>query len=271
MQKFFVKRLILPSEHGAWVWLLVPYGVGITTASYWGEILPSAVPALLLTLVAGLAVFLLRQPTTVWLRIQRGRGNPEFKKVAMGWIIGLSIVALGCLAGLLAMGRTDLWLGVGVSAILFLLYLYANYRGRAALRALWMELVGAAGLSLMAPMAIMSMIGKMPASVWGLWLLIAAQNSLSLLYVRLRLADTHGKTTQRGLLLLVHGLVSVVVGTAGILQLIPLLTFWLFFLLTSRAVWVIQHPRPVSNIRHLGFLELGVALFCGLWFIISYQ
>lgn len=62
---FFRKSLVLPAEHGAWAWLMVPFVVGSSVA---GQLHP----AIFLTLVGGLAAFLMRQPATIWLRIRQG-------------------------------------------------------------------------------------------------------------------------------------------------------------------------------------------------------
>ncbi|MCA9973537.1 MAG: YwiC-like family protein, partial [Anaerolineales bacterium] len=62
------KQLVLPAEHGAWAWLLVPFAVGAAEAGRLGA-------AVWLLLPTCLALFLLRQPATVWLRARQGRAR----------------------------------------------------------------------------------------------------------------------------------------------------------------------------------------------------
>ena len=173
-RRLFRKSLVIPTEHGSWSWLLVPFFVGAAVASW---IVPEGHPYLLplmLTLVGGLCAFLVRQPAAAWLRIRRGRGNRAAQPLAAGWTLGLALVASICLIGLLALGRVALlWLVIPFASVL-LLYLVAARSGRAAMRALWTELIGAAGLALMAPAAVIAATGRVNLLVWALWGLIAA-------------------------------------------------------------------------------------------------
>lgn len=70
----FVKRLIIPSEHGAWVWLFVPYVVGLLVAPRLAGPTTHAGLAAMLVGLGGLSAFLLRQPATAWMRMRQGRG-----------------------------------------------------------------------------------------------------------------------------------------------------------------------------------------------------
>ncbi len=272
----FVKRLILPGEHGAWVWLLVPFLVGGVVASGLGEVTANGWLALLLVGLGGLSAFLLRQPAAAWQRMRQGRGSRDLAPLAAGWSVGFAAAALLCFGGLLALGRTALLALVGVSAGIFLLYLYAARLGRAGMRALWMEAAGAAGLSLMAPAAVVAVTGQMPAAAWGLWGILAAQNVLAVLYVRLRLADTKNRPAgsrpaARRMVIAAHAVGALLVGVAGILNWTPLLTVVPFLAFFLRAWWAAVQPRPVPNVRRFGFLELGIAVLAGCWFILSYQ
>ena len=103
---FFRKSLVVPTEHGAWSWLLVPWLVGAVV----GVAAPAAAPlaglALLLTLVGGLSAYMIRQPATAWLRIRQGRGRKADQSLALGWAVGFSLAALLCLLGLFLLGRS---------------------------------------------------------------------------------------------------------------------------------------------------------------------
>ena len=269
-RKFFRKSLVIPTEHGSWSWLLVPFLVGTAVAARTGMAGRSPWLPLALTLIGGLSAFLIRQPAAAWLRIRRRRAGAADEPLAAGWTLGLALVAGGCLAGLLALGRAALlWLVIPFVGVL-LFYLAASRSGRAGLRALWTELIGAAGLALMAPAAVIAAAGNLVPLAWAVWGLMGAQNMLGVLYVRLRLADTHGRPANRPLVLGGHiaGLAAVIV--TGLLDWAPLpaalpfVGFWL------RAVWAVWQPRPVVDVRRFGFAEVGVEALSGACIVASF-
>lgn len=259
----FRKSLVVPAEHGAWSWLLVPWLVGAVV----GFAAPSnaawAVLALILTLVGGLSAYMIRQPATAWLRIRQGRGRKADQPLALGWAVGFSLVALGCLLGLIALGRTAL-LGLSIPFLAILLaYLLAARSGRAAMRALEMELAGAVGLALMAPAAYIAITGQIAPVALALWALMALQNAMGVLYVRLRLADSKQRVANRSLTLWGHVVAFAAVLAAGVLGWTPLLAAAPFAGFLVRALWAVRQPRPVPNIKRFGFTEVAVELLGG--------
>lgn len=270
-RRFFRKSLVIPTEHGSWSWLLVPFFVGAAVA---GPIAGSGDRlgwlALALTLIGGLCAFLMRQPATAWLRIRQGRARRADEPLAAGWTLGLAAAAGLCLAGSLAIGRTALlWLVIPFAVVL-LLYLVAARSGRAGMRALWMELIGAVGLALMAPAAVIAATGRLNGLVWALWGLMGIQNALGVLYVRLRLADTHQRPSSRSSVFWSHasGLAAVVI--AGLLGWTPLLAACPFAGVLLRAMWAVRQTRPVLDVRRFGFTEVGVEVLSGAWIASSY-
>lgn len=257
------KQLILPAEHGSWSWLLIPFGVGALVTG-------TAPLAVWLTLLGGLAVFLMRQPATVWFRVWRGRARRKDGAPALAWLILLGIVALAALSGLLSLGRVVLfWLFLPLSVVLFM-YLVGSRRGRAGLRTLWMELAGAVALAGMAPATLIAATGEVSLRVWMLWLLMGLQNALGAIYVRLRIADTHERPFNRSSVIWWHVMGLVIILAAILGQLMPLgniLPFVGFFL---RAVWAVQKAQPVPNVKRFGFTEIGVEIAGGLWIVLMY-
>lgn len=260
----FRKSLVVPTEHGAWSWLLVPWLVGAVVGFAAPSNAPWAGLALLLTLVGGLSAYMIRQPATAWLRIRQGRGRKADQPLALGWAAGFSLVALGCLLGLLALGRTAL-LGLTIPFLAILLaYLLAARSGRAAMRALEMELAGAVGLALMAPAAYLAITGQIAAVALALWALMALQNAMGVLYVRLRLADSKQRTANRSLTLWGHVAAFAAVLAAGVLPKgTPLLAAAPFAAFLVRALWAVRQPRPVPDIKRFGFTEVAVELLGG--------
>ena len=128
---FFRKSLVVPTEHGAWSWLLVPWLTGAVVGLATPVSAPLPFLALLLTLVGGLSAYMIRQPATAWVRIRRGRGRKADQPLALGWTLGFSLVALLCLLGLFLLGRVAL-LGLAIPfAVILVAYLLAARRGRA--------------------------------------------------------------------------------------------------------------------------------------------
>jgi hypothetical protein len=269
-RKFFRKSLVIPNEHGSWSWLLVPFFVGAAVAGRVGVAADAALLSVVLTLAGGMAAFLVRQPANAWLRIRRGRASRADEPLAAGWSLGLAGVSALCLAGLLALGRIALlWLVIPFTAIL-LVYLGAARLGRAGMRALWTELIGAVGLALMAPAAVIAVTGGLSGLAWAVWGLMGLQNGLGVLYVRLRLADTHGRPANRSIVLFGHaaGLGAVIV--AGLMGWVPALVVLPFAGVLLRAIWAVRRSRPVPDVRRFGFTEVGVEVLSGAWIVASY-
>lgn len=254
--------MLLPAEHGSWAWLLVPFGVGTAVARSFS--LP-----VWLVLVGALAAFLLRQPATLWLRARQGKAGQAQGQTAVRWVIGLGTVALLCLAGLLGQGRwLLLWLLLPPLLIL-LGYLLVAQRRPADVRSLWLELAGAAVLALLAPAATIAATNRLDLTAWLLWGLLAGQNVLGVLYVRLRIGDTHKRPLARRPTLLIHWLalaVTICLWWLNLIQL-PALLPYLFFAL--RLAWLFPQPRPIANIKRFGFAEMGVEILGGLCYVLG--
>lgn len=259
----FRKSIVFPAEHGSWTWLLVPWLVGgLVGGNFAGPVW--------LVLVGSLALFLVRQPATVWLRSRRGRARQADGAVATLWLLSFSLIALGALVVLLIIGYAKIfWLGLPLGPLLAL-YLAAANRRRADVRALWMEIAGAAGLAVTAPAAYVAATGQLTPIAWQLWALLAALNSLGALYVRLRIADTHGRFARRWPLWAVAALLLVGATLAAQAQALPSLTILPFAVCLLRALWVSRKPRPIARIKPFGFLEVGITLVLGLALAAAY-
>jgi hypothetical protein len=151
-----------------------------------------------------------------------------------------------------------------------LLYLGAARSGRVGMRALRMELIGAVGLALMAPAAVIAATGHLSGPIWALWGLMGMQNALGVLYVRLRLADTHQRPAGRSSVLWGHAIGLAAVVIAGMLAWVPLPAALPFAGVLLRAVWAIRRSRPVLDVRRFGFTEVGVEVLSGAWIAAAY-
>lgn len=257
-RRWIRKAYLLPAEHGSWSWLLVPYIVGAAVAPQWSF-------ASLLVLVGGLSAFLLRQPASAWLRIRQGRGRRSDEPVTLAWTALFLLLSVLSLAGLFILQRLELlWLTPPI-AVLFVAYVAVAKINRAQVRNLWMELAGAAGLAVMAPAAYVAGSGQLTQLGWLLWLLLAIQNCVGVLYVRLRIADSHKRAEPRVPVLLAHLLAAGGVAAALVVTDRPILALVPFVAFLIRAAWVTLEPRPIANIKRFGFVEVGAELLSGLW------
>lgn len=267
---YFRKSLVIPTEHGAWSWLLTPWLVGAVV----GLAAPASAPlpglALLLTLVGGLSAYMIRQPATAWLRIRRGRGRKADQPLALAWASGFSLLALCCLLGLLLLGRYALLSLAVPFGVILLAYLLAARRGRAAMRSLGMELAGAAGLALAGAAAYIAVTGQLTTVALGIWALLAMQNATGVLYVRQRLADGPQRDSGRSLTLWGHVAAFVAAVASGALGWTPLLAAVPFAGFLVRALWAVREHRPVPNMKRFGFTEIGVELLGGALIVAGY-
>jgi hypothetical protein len=257
-QRMKRKQLILPTEHGSWSWLLVPFAVGVIVGGQLSL-------AVCLTLIGGLSFFLMRQPATVLYRVRRKRARSRDAAPAVGWLVVLGIAALLALVGLLILERGVLLLLLLPLSAVFAFYLFASRRGRAGVRSLGMELAGAIALAAMAAAALIAAEGVVSTTAWMLWTVMALVNGLGAIYVRLRITDTYQRHTHRLFVVWMHVMGLVLVVIFVVMELIVWTTAVPFILLLGRAVWVAQKPRPVAHIKAFGFLELGIELVSGVW------
>lgn len=255
--RWFRKSLVIPAEHGSWSWLLVPYFVGVIVAGQMNL-------ASLLVLVGGFSGFLVRQPLTTWLRIRAGRGRRSDRKLAAAWSLGLALLSVLSLIGLLAMGHAALlWLQLPIIGLL-IIYLIAARQKRASTRTLGMEVAGAAGLAVMAPAAYVASTGALDNVAWALWLLMAGQNTVGVMYVRLRIADTHQRQINRASVIIFHVIVLLAVAVTAVSGWVPWIALLPFAAYLLRAVWATAKERPLGNIKRFGFTEVGVEIVGGL-------
>ncbi len=257
------KQHILPAEHGSWSWFLVPYFVGTAVTGAFNL-------ATLLVLIGGMALFLLRQPATVWLRIRQGRGRKADRPVVQKVALGLLATALLCLIGLLLLGLTEILILAVPVVLLAILYGLASLSKTTTVRNLWMELAGAAGLALMAPAAMIAATGETSTEMWAVFGLMALQNVLGVFYVRLRIADTHERPSSRSLVLISHVVGITAVLLLAVLQLIPPLAVLPYIGFLIRAIWAYPKSRPIPNIKKFGFTEVGVEIAAGVVIIVAF-
>lgn len=179
LSRFIRKRFALPTEHGAWIWWIGPFLLGMAAGGNFD-------PALIITFIGALATFLLRQPTTFIVKVLSGRRPRSDLAPALAWAIFYSLLALSTAVLLLNIGYSMiLWLVIpGIPVFLWHLWLVSRReeRGQQGI-----ELVGSGVLALAAPAAYWVSGGEESSEAWVIWALSWLQSAASIVYIYLRL------------------------------------------------------------------------------------
>jgi hypothetical protein len=173
------KHYALPSEHGSWIWWIGPLIIGAAAGGSRYSHLP-------LLAAAVLAVFLLRQPTAILVKVVSGRRSRREQLPAVLWMILYSAAGVIFASALVTLGHGRI-LGLAIPGfIVFAWHLYLISR-RAERGQLGIELVGAGVLSLAAPAAYWITGGPDDCLAWILWGMTWLQAAASIVNVYFRL------------------------------------------------------------------------------------
>ncbi|MGD0632593.1 MAG: YwiC-like family protein [Terracidiphilus sp.] len=262
--------LIIPREHGAWGLLLVPLVVGAVAGLIAGG---TAWPLAPLTILV-LSLFWLRTPIENWLGTvpTKARTADEFRLVRRT-AFALVLAAAAALLWLCASGwsRELVWLGMIAAAA---------FAGQAAIRLVnkkartAAQMVGAAGLTAVAPAAFCVVTGRLNSEAWLLWALnfLFAANQIQFVRLRIHGAQVTGRRPKLKLgrpflaaqfvliLLLVTGGVTHRLGWLAALAFLPAL--WRGF------AWFVLPFEPLV-VRSLGKRELAHGIAFGVLLILA--
>lgn len=170
---------ILPSEHGAWIWWIGPLLIGIAAAG-------QSPPDVLLLAAAALGAFLLRQPTTILIKVLSGRrSRDELRPAATALLLDLAILLVLTL-GLVVRGHAQVLVLAVPGAAVFAWHLLLTKR-REERGQMGIEVVGAGTLALAAPGAYWVAGGGDPLLPWLLWFFCWLQSAASIVLVYYRL------------------------------------------------------------------------------------
>ncbi len=178
-RRLFRRHIALPTDHGSWVFLLSPLLIGLFAG---GRITP-ATPWVI---VGALAAFLLRQPTSMFVKSLSGRRSRDDLPAASFWLFVYGAVALLAAAALVASGFAYLLILAVPALPVFGWHLFLISR-RAERRQLGVELAGSGVLALVAPAALWAGLGQPDPRGWWLWGLVWFQSAASIVYAYLRL------------------------------------------------------------------------------------
>lgn len=180
-QNIVRRHIALPSDHGAWVFLFSPLLIGLFAGRTW------TVATTYLVVVA-LAVFLLRQPVSVLVKVYSGRRSRRDLPAAWFWSIGYSLITLLALTGLLQHGHLYLLILAVPGILVFAWHLYLVSH-RAERHQLGVELIGSGVLALSAPAAFWVGTGWPDPLGWWLFALVWLQSAASIVHAYMRLGQ----------------------------------------------------------------------------------
>ena len=270
-KKYFRKQIVLPQDHGSWVFLFSPLLVGLFAA---GRFSLSS----LYLVVAALCAFLIRQPLTIAVKAYAGRRARSDLPAARLWILVYGFVILLALAGLI---RTDylyvLSLAIpGVPVFAWHLWLVSRREER---RQVNMEIVATGVLSLVAPAAYWIGVGRYDSNGWWLWILTWLQSAASIVHAYLRLEQreldqvpARAELWKMGLRAFAYTTFNLASSLClGLLAVLPRLLFLPYLVQWTETIWGIFHPAVGWKPTQIGMRQLIVSILWTILFVVTWR
>ena len=267
----FLKHVAIPQDHGSWVFILSPLLIGIFAGGTFNY-------ASLNLFVAAMAAFMLRQPTTIMIKIYSGRRSRDDLFSARFWFVAYGIVGIIALLGLTLEGFAYiLYLAVpGVPVFAWHLWLVSRREER---RQVNIEMIATGVLSLTAPAAYWIGIGHYDPTGWWLWMLIWLQTAASIVYAYLRLEQREWtsipnrwirfRSGWRAYLYTSFNLVSSL--GLGLGSVLPRLIFIPYLVQWIETMWGIDHPSVGWKPTRIGVRQLIVSMIWTVLFILTWR
>ncbi len=254
-----IGRPIIPREHGAWA---VIYGAFLAGVGVAGQV---TLPVILF-LVGITAATFANGPLTILVRSTPVWVSAERRRQALTWLLVYGGAAAAAFGPLLIVFRMTFLLRFGILAAFFLLLRALLIRERDD-RTLPGELVGAAGLTMVGPVAHAVAVGEIQPMGVVLWLLLFLFFASGVFYVRMRIhamvAERRGETSSSNpavrSCVFYHVLLFVVIPSLVMVRVIP----WPVLLAFAPALWRaaagLRREETGLNVRRLGWSEVAVA------------
>ena len=251
------RSIVLPTEHGAWGFLLEPIVLGLVLA-------PTVAGFLLAC--AMFAAFLIHQPLKIATKASvKGRPTPR-SQVAWRFAIGYGLTTAILLAIVFLTNPIDFVAPLAIALPLVVIQQLLDARNQS--RSLTAELAGSLALGSIAT-AIAILGGWAFSAAIVLWLLLALRTVTSILFVRAKLRLEHDKPFSRGGIFTAH---LLAIGISIVLVAIwP--TAWSaisgMVMLTVRAYWGLRQPEQVKP-KIVGFREMGYGLLYSALIVVGH-
>lgn len=264
------KQVALPTDHGSWVFLLMPLLIGFFTAGAWH-------PAGWYLILAALMVFFIRQPTVMMTKAYSGRRSRNILPTARLWFILYSLGALIALVQLLRTGYGFiLWLGIpGILVFGWHLWLVSRREER---HRIGVDIIASGSLAVAAPAAYWVSAGSPDTIGIWLWILVWLQSAASIVYAFLRLEQRKLKEPptrpeklkmgRRALYYAAFNLIaSAILGAFGVLPPFIWLPYALQF---TEVLWGTFNPAVGVKPTRIGMRQLIVSTLFTVLFILAW-
>jgi hypothetical protein len=259
-----LRHVALPTDHGAWVFLLSPLLIGLFAGGSWTL-------ATSYLVVAAIAVFLLRQPLSIAVKVYSRRRSRRDLTAAWFWTVFYVIIGLLSMVGLLLHGYHYLFVLAIPGVIVFCWHLYLVSK-RAERRQMGIEIIGSGVLALSAPAAYWVGLGWADPEGWWLFALVWLQSAASIVHAYMRLEQrvlskkparlTRLKMGQRALLYTTFNTVAVT--TLATTNQIPVWLPFAYLIQWLETVWCTFNPAINMKPTAIGLRQLLVSsLFTG--------
>lgn len=267
----FKRHVALPSDHGSWVFLFSPLLIGLFAGGNWSQ-------ASLYLIIASLAAFLFRQPTSMAVKVYSGRRSKRDLPAAWFWMGVYGLIALLALVGLISHGYAYLLILAVPGVPVFAWHLYLVSR-RAERRQLGVEIVGSGVLALAAPAGYWVGVGSAAPTGWLLLALTWLQSAASIVYAYLRLEQREWqaipptsmriKPARRALLYTSFNLLLAL--GLSLANIIPTLLFIPYALQWVETIWGTLRPAVGYKPTAIGIRQLVVSTLFTILFIITWK
>lgn len=264
------KHIMLPAEHGAWVFLLSPLAIGLALGG-------RLTFASLLLVIAALAAFLVRQPVTIIVKALSGRRPRNELGPAGFWLAVYGFAGVLAVVGMLFLGDAYILL-LSIPAIpVFGWHLWLVSR-REERQQILVEMAGGAVLALAAPASYWVGKNQYDPLGWLLWVLTWLQTAGSIIFIYLRLkqrklASMPGMKERfsMGVPALAFN-TAVLAATVGLStgSLAPPLLPLAYGVQWLEVIWGVTYPAVRMKPATIGIRQLLVSILFTLVFILSW-
>ncbi len=263
------KHISIPSEHGAWIFLLSPLTIGLSLGGFSNGSLP--------LIIAMLSAFLIRQPLTTVVKIRSGRRPKKELSSAIFWLLIYGLILLISLVFLMVQGYGFIFYLAVPAVPVFLWHLWLVSK-RAERRQKLIEVAAGGVLALAAPAAYWVGQQDYSSTGWMLWVLSWLQVSGTILYAYLRLKQRQLSQTptlkesiiQARETIIFNFLLFILVLVLAIFSFVPALIPFSFIIQPIEIIWGVSHPAIKVPPKQIGIRQLVVSIVFTIVFIVTW-
>jgi len=263
------KHISIPSEHGAWIFLLSPLMIGLLLGGFSNGSLP--------LIIALLSAFLVRQPLTTIVKIKSGRRPKKELTSAIFWLLVYGLILMNSLVFLMALGYSFIFYLALPAIPVFIWHLWLVSK-RAERRQKLIEIAAGGVLALAAPAAYWVGLQDYSSTGWMLWVLSWLQVSGTILYAYLRLKQrqlTQTPTLRESIVqaretILFNFLLFIVVMVLAIFSIVPALLPIAFIIQPIEIIWGVSHPAIKVPPKQIGIRQLVVSILFTIVLILTW-